>query len=224
MSRIGKNPVAGAERRRRSSCRRPDLTAKGRLGELAAGGQQRGDRRRSPRTASHGRIRPTTASRRARCGARPAPRQQHGDRRAEGLHRRARDHRRRLPRRGPGQESEPAARLQPRHQVLRSPRTSRSSARRRPRSPSAAPTASASARSPPRSAASARPSPTRARASNMPARTSSARKARRSSRWQSCRSPVRRRRRAGAPRSQGHGQRSAAALGVPLVASTSMRR
>ncbi len=107
-------------------------------------------------------------------------RAQHGDGRVAGLHQVARDQRRRLSRRGPGQEPEAAARLQPRRQVPDPGRISRSSATSRPRSRSPAPTSSASARSRPRSAASARPSPTRARASSMRARRSCARKARRS--------------------------------------------
>ena len=58
-----------------------------------------------------------SASGPARCGARRAPGQQHRHRRVRGLHHAARDQRRRLSRRGAGQEPEAAARLQPRRQL-----------------------------------------------------------------------------------------------------------
>ena len=84
---------------------------------------------------------------------------QPGDRRHRGLRAEARDQRRRLPRRGAGQESAARARLQPRRRLSRSRKASRSRRRSRPRSSSPASTSSRSARWRRRSAASAPPEP-----------------------------------------------------------------
>ncbi len=181
MSRIGKKPVAAAGRRhgdgrgrhaRRSRARRArssmqllDDLVKYEIGE--------------------GEIRVTPLDRRAaqprRLGHAAHQRAEPRHRRDRGLHQGARDHRRRLPRPGPGQEPAPAARLQPRRELTRCPKASTSKLPTRTRSRSAASTSRRSARSRPRSAAGASPSRTRARASSIAASISSAKKARRSS-------------------------------------------
>ena len=102
------------------------------------------------------------------------------DGRLRGLHRQSRDQRRRLPRRGAGQEPGAAARLQPRRQF---PDPGRHQdhvreADRRSRSP--APTSSASARSRRRSAPIRKPEPYKGKGIKYDDETSAARKARRS--------------------------------------------
>ena len=164
MSRIGKHPVA-VPSGVKVDARRPDPHVERQARQLS----------REPAAARSRSARRTAAS---RCGraATPSARaamwgtvahagRQHGRRRVEGLHPPAGDQRRRLPRRARGQDPQPAARLQPRHQIRDPGRHRGRSARARPRSRSPAPTASGSARSRPRSARSASPSPTRARAS-----------------------------------------------------------
>ena len=134
---------------------------------------------------AEGEIRVTPLDRRAaqprRLGHAAHQRAEPRHRRDRGLHQGARDHRRRLPRPGPGQEPAPAARLQPRRQLSRFPKASTSRLPTRTRSRSAASTSRRSARSRPKSAAGASPSRTRARASSTAASISSAKKARRSS-------------------------------------------
>ena len=105
---------------------------------------------------------------------------QHDQGRDAGLFAVARDQRRRLSRRRPGQGAAAQSRLQPRCQLSDPGRHRDQDAEADRDRRSAASTSSGSARSPPRSAISAVPSPTRARASNMQTNASSARKARRS--------------------------------------------
>ena len=156
------------------------------------------------------------------------PRQpaQHGRRRQQGLQQEPGDQRRRLSRRGPGQEPAAPDGLQPRRAAIRSRKASRSSARSRPRSRSAATTSRRSARLRPRSAPSVRPSPTRARASSTTPRPSCARKARRSKEWpwSKANKLFERRQTAHAHRDPPEGGRPAAPVGVPFVACTSTRR
>ena len=103
-------------------------------------------------------------------------------RRHRGLHQGARNHRRRLSRRGPGQELAPATGLQPRRQLPGSRRIEI-------KTPDANTVeisgidSSRSARSRPKSAAGASPNLTRARASSIAANISTAKKARRSKPW-----------------------------------------
>ena len=153
---------AGRRRRSPSTARRsvPGASSAqlGRDPAARGRGRPRGRQGRGP-AARRG------ASARARCGASSRTLVQNMvDGVVRGLHAQARDQRRRLPRGRRRQDPEPAARLQPRHQV-RDPGGHQDRLRdARPRSRSAAPTSSGSARSRPRSGRSASPSPTRARA------------------------------------------------------------
>ena len=133
MSRIGKHPVAGAGRRHGGG-RRPDGLGQGQARRAGRHPAARG-RDHASRTARSPSRRATRRSARGRCGACRAPWSQNMVKGVvRGLQPQARDHRRRLPRRGRRQDPEPAARLQPRHQVRDPRRHQDRSARRRRRS------------------------------------------------------------------------------------------
>ena len=180
MSRVGKYP--GSRSPTASTVDSPAriLTAKGKLGELTVACTD--DVTVEMKDGRSG-VNPTDEQKRARAmwGTARALVNNIVNGVSEGFTRRARDQRRRLSRRSPGQEPEAAARLQPRR-PLSDPRGHHDQAASgRPRSSrSAAPTASRSARSRPRSARSAARA-LQGQGHQVPAtRRSAARKARRS--------------------------------------------
>ncbi len=162
MSRIGKKPVA-VPKGVTANVEGQTVTAKGPKGQLAValvdqvsvamtdGGVKVEPRDQSKEARSHvGHV--------AHAGA------EHHDRRHRRLREAAGDQRRRLSRAGRRQEPQSGARLQPRREVPRSRRGSRSRRRSRRRSSSAASTSRRSARWRRRSGAGGRRSRTRARA------------------------------------------------------------
>ncbi len=163
----------------RSTSPAAPATVKGKLGTLEAADLDRG------RSVGGGRQGLGEAAQRVEAGPHELgrhPRQSANmvEGVCEGLREEPGDQRHRLSCGGAGQEPAAADGLQPRRDLSRSRKASRSSARSRPRSRSPASTSRRSVRSPRRFAPFARPSPTRARASSTRASTSSARKARRS--------------------------------------------
>ena len=219
MSRIGKKPVP-VPKGVTATVDGQTVEVKGPKGELAL----RRHRRRHGHDRGRRRSRSTPRDESKRRAPHWGMSRTHGRQprrgRDQGLREEARDHRRRLPRRGAGQDPAAGARLQPRRRLSDPGRHHDHDAeadrdRRRPAS-----TSSRSARSPRRSASFAAPSPTRARASSTRASSSSARKARRSKERdhgeQQARSVPQRRLRVREQLRQG-GERPAAAVGVPLV-------
>ena len=179
MSRIGKKPVPVPK----------GVTATVDGQKVVGQGAEGRARPSSPPTTSRSRwrtariaVEPRDESKAARAGLGHVADdgREPGRGRDQGFRAQARDQRRRLPRRGAGQEPAAQARLQPRRRVSDPGGHHDRLRRSRPRSSSPASTSSRSARSRPRSASSAGRSPTRARASSTRARRSSARKARRS--------------------------------------------
>ena len=115
MSRIGKNPVA-IPQGVTVDLAGQTLTAKGRLGTLSlvvSNDVTATDRRRRRHDRAEGRQQAGAGD----VGHDAGAGQQHGDRRLGRLYAQSRDQRRRLSRRGAGQQPQPAARLQPRHQL-----------------------------------------------------------------------------------------------------------
>ena len=164
-SHVSYRKKAGSDPLRRHGERRgPDRQGEGPEGRAAARAARRRRRPRWTRARSRS-IRATRPSAPARMwGTCAHAGRQPDDRRHQGLRAQARDHRRRLSRRGAGQEPAARARLQPRRR-LSDPgghHDRDAEADRDRRSPAS--TSRRSARSPPRSATSGRPSPTRARA------------------------------------------------------------